>query len=162
MSEYYHKFKGMSDALVDLGSPMDDWILILNILHNLNQRFKHVGAIIRRYSPFLNFLKVRDDLLPEEIQLDTSNLDAALTAFYSNNMLPAPLLLPLVPPHPPGKNNKSGLDSNNNRNNNNRYNNVNGGKNSNNSGNCSGNNSSNTIATSNGATTNDDRGPPPW
>jgi hypothetical protein len=47
LSEYYcHKFKGMADALADLGSPIDGWILILNILHTLNQCFEYVGAII--------------------------------------------------------------------------------------------------------------------
>jgi hypothetical protein len=43
--------------------PIDDRILVLNILRGLNQRFEHLGAIIRRSSPFPNFLKVRDDLL---------------------------------------------------------------------------------------------------
>jgi hypothetical protein len=53
----------MADGLADLGAPVDDRILILNILRELNQCFKHVSSIIRRYSPFLNFLKVWDDLL---------------------------------------------------------------------------------------------------
>jgi hypothetical protein len=48
VTEYCRKFKGMDDALAYLGSPVDDRILILNILHDLNQRFKHLGAIIRR------------------------------------------------------------------------------------------------------------------
>jgi hypothetical protein len=138
VSEYCHKFKGMIDALADLGSPVDDWILILNILHGLSQRFEHVGAIIRRYSPFPNFLKVQDDLLPEEIHLDTSGLATALTVFYSNNTSPAPLLPPLVS-CPPGKNNDSGPDNGNGSKNNNHRNGGNGGKNSNNGGNCGGN-----------------------
>jgi hypothetical protein len=53
----------MTDTLADLGSPIDDRILILNIICGLNQHFEYVGAIIRRYSPFLNFLKVWDDIL---------------------------------------------------------------------------------------------------
>jgi hypothetical protein len=125
-----------------------------------------LGAIIRRYWPFPNFLKVRGDLLLEEIHLDTSGMVAASTTFYSNNTSLAPLQPPLTSPHPPGKNNGSspgtgnGNGSNNNWNkNNNRHN---GGKNSNNSGNCGGNTSSNITAVSNGATTNDGRGPPTW
>jgi hypothetical protein len=58
-------FKGMADALADLGSPVDDRILVLNILCGLNQCFEHVGSIIRRYSLFPNYLKVQDDLLLE-------------------------------------------------------------------------------------------------
>jgi hypothetical protein len=63
VSEYCRKFKTMVDGLADLGSPVEDRILILNILWGLNQRFKHVGSIIRRYSPFPDFLKVQDNLL---------------------------------------------------------------------------------------------------
>jgi hypothetical protein len=51
----------MADALADLGSPVDDRILVLNILRGLNPRFEHLGAIIRRYTSFPSFLKVRDD-----------------------------------------------------------------------------------------------------
>jgi hypothetical protein len=46
MTEYCCKFKGMADALTDLGSPVDDQILILNILCGLNQCFEHLRAII--------------------------------------------------------------------------------------------------------------------
>jgi hypothetical protein len=62
VTEYCHMFKGMVDALADLGSPVDNRILVLNILRGLNQCFKHLGAIIRCSSPFPNFLKVRCDL----------------------------------------------------------------------------------------------------
>jgi hypothetical protein len=91
VSEYCHKFKGMADALANLGSLIDDWILILNMLRGLNQCFDHVGAIIWRYTLFPNFLKVRDDLLLEEIHLDTSGPAIAPMTFYSNNTPPAPL-----------------------------------------------------------------------
>jgi hypothetical protein len=63
VSEYYRKFKTMADGLADLGSPVEDRILVLNILRGLNQRFEHVCSIIWRYSSFPTFLKVRDDLL---------------------------------------------------------------------------------------------------
>jgi hypothetical protein len=58
INEYCRKFKAMADGLADLGAPVEDQILVLNILRVLNQRFEHVGSIIRRYLPFLNFLKV--------------------------------------------------------------------------------------------------------
>jgi hypothetical protein len=76
VTESCRKFKGMADALADLGSTVDDRILVLNILRGLNQRFKHLGVIIRRSSSFLNFLKVRDDLLLEEIHLNTAGPSA--------------------------------------------------------------------------------------
>jgi hypothetical protein len=79
----------------------------------------------------------------EEIHLDTSGSATAPTAFYSNKTLSAPLLSPLAPPRPPGKNNGSGPDnsndSNNNRHrNNNRRNGGSGGKNNDNGGNRGG------------------------
>jgi hypothetical protein len=36
----------MADALDDLGSRVNDWILVRNIIRDRNQRFEHVGAII--------------------------------------------------------------------------------------------------------------------
>jgi hypothetical protein len=105
VSEYCRKSKGMVDALADLGLLVDDQILVLNILHGLNQCFEHVGAIIRCFSLFLNFLKVRDDLLLEEIHLDTSGPTVAPTMFYSNNTPHAPQPLPSAPLRPPDKSN---------------------------------------------------------
>jgi hypothetical protein len=84
VNEYRRKFKVMADGLADLGAPVDDRILILNNLRGLNQRFEQVGYIIRCYSTFLNFLKVRDDLLLEELHMDSTGPPAALTALYTN------------------------------------------------------------------------------
>jgi hypothetical protein len=83
VSEYCRKFKNMADALADLGSPVDDWILVLNILRGLNPRFEYLGAIIRRYTPFPSFLKVRDDLILEELHLDSSDPPTDATALYT-------------------------------------------------------------------------------
>jgi hypothetical protein len=74
----------MADCLADLGAPVEDLILVLNILQGLNQCFEHVGSIIRHYSPFLNLIKVRDDLLLEEIHMDSTGPPAALTELYTN------------------------------------------------------------------------------
>jgi hypothetical protein len=112
-------------------------------------------------------LHIQADTMMEEIHLNTSGPAAALTMFYSNKTMSAPLSPPLAPPRPPCKNNGSGADngndSNNNRHrNNNRRNSGSGGKNNDNGGNCGGNTSSNTTVVSHGATTNDGRGHPPW
>jgi hypothetical protein len=89
VNEYCRKFKAMADGLADLDSPVDDRILVLNILRGLNQLFKHVCSIIQRYSPFLNFLKVRDDLLLEELHMDSTGPPAAPMALYTNIASPA-------------------------------------------------------------------------
>jgi hypothetical protein len=112
-------------------------------------------------------LHIQADTMMEEIHLDTSGPAATPTAFYSNKTLSAPLPPPLAPPHPPGKKNGSGPgngngNNNNRHRNNNRCNGGSGGKNNDNGGNRGGNTSSNTTVVFHSATTNDDRGPPPW
>jgi hypothetical protein len=139
MIEYCRKFEGMADALADLRSPVDDWILILNIHHGLNQYFENLVAIIRRSSSFLNFLKVYDDHLLEEIHLDTTGPSAAPTVLYTSTAPPTPKPQPFAPSRP--------TNSKNNRNkNNNRCNGGNDGKNNNSGGGCGGN-FGNTVGT---------------
>jgi hypothetical protein len=92
VNEYCRKFKAMADGLADLGTPVEDRILVLNILQGLNQRFEHMGSIIRRYSSFLNFLKVQDDLLLEEIHMDCTGPSTAPMAM-------PPSSTPSRPPH---------------------------------------------------------------
>jgi hypothetical protein len=102
VNEYCRKFKAMANGLVDLGTPVEDRILVLNILRRLNQRFEHVRTIIRRYSSFSNFLKVWDDLLLEEIHMDSTGPPAAPTALYTNvasSMTKPPSSTPSRPPH---------------------------------------------------------------
>jgi hypothetical protein len=102
VNEYCRKFKAMADGLADLGAPVDDRIIVLNILQGLNQRFEHVGSIIRLYSPFLNFLKVQDDLLLEELHMDSTGSPVALTMLYTNIASPVanpPSSTPSRPPH---------------------------------------------------------------
>jgi hypothetical protein len=109
INEYCRKFKAMTDDLADLSAPVEDRILILNILRGLNQRFEHVGSIIRRYSPFPNFLKVRDDLLLEEIHMDSTGPPAAPTALYTNAASPAAKPPSSTPSRPPnGENSNTG------------------------------------------------------
>jgi hypothetical protein len=108
INEYCHKFKAMADGLADLGTPAEDRILILNILRGLKQR---VGSIIRRYSSFLNLLKVRDDLLLEEIHMDGTGPPAAPTTLYTNVASPAAKAPSSTPSRPPnGKNDGTGVN----------------------------------------------------
>jgi hypothetical protein len=107
VSEYCRKFKNMADALADLGSPVDDRILVLNILRGLNPRFEHLGAIIWCYTTFPSFLKVRDDLILEELHLDSSGPPADATALYICPA-PAPTRPPAPSPAPPSRPPSSG------------------------------------------------------
>jgi hypothetical protein len=102
VSEYCRKFKNMADVLADLRSHVDDWILVLNILRGLNLRFENLDAIIRRYTPFPSFLKVRDDLILEELHLDSSSPPADATALYTCPV-PAAARPPSPSPAPPSR-----------------------------------------------------------
>jgi hypothetical protein len=160
VSEYCRKFKTMADGLADLGSPIEDRILVLNILRGLNQRFEHVGSIIRRYSPFPNFLKVRDDLLLEEIHMDSTGPSAAPTALYTNVAPPAarpPSSTPSRPPSGGNSGNGGHRNKNNNKNRNGDHGGGNNGRNNNGSG---GRNSSSRQTTA--PTASDSRTSTPW
>jgi hypothetical protein len=52
-----------------LGEVVTDRTLILNVFRGLNERFTHVGALLRRAHPFPTFLQVKDDQSLEELTL---------------------------------------------------------------------------------------------
>jgi hypothetical protein len=58
----------MADDLTALGEVVTD-CLVLNVLRGLNERFTHVGALLRRARPFPTFLQVKDNLSLEELIL---------------------------------------------------------------------------------------------
>jgi hypothetical protein len=150
VSECCHKFKDMADALADLGLPVDDRILVLNILRGLNPRFEHLSAIIRRYTPFPSFLKVRDDLILEELHLDSSGPPADATTLYT---CPAPAVArpPAPTPAPPSRppsNGGTGKKGKNKKN-------AGGGR-------GRGGNSGNTILTPPGSSGTDTKVPASW
>jgi hypothetical protein len=150
VSEYYRKFNTMADGLADLGSPVEDRILVLNILQRLNQRFEHVGSIIRRYSSCPNFLKVQDDLLLEEIHMDSTGPSAAPTALYTNDMPPVarpPSSTPSRPPSGGNSGNGGHRNKNNHKNRNDDHGGGNNGRNSNGSGGCNSSSSQTTAPT---------------
>jgi hypothetical protein len=116
-----------------------------------------VGSIIRRYSPFLNFLKVRDDLLLEEIHMDSTGPLAVLTVLYTNVASPAakrPSSTLSRPPH--GDN--GGTGGYRTKYNNKNCNSGNGGghndKNNTGDGGCGGSSSQTTAPTGSDSTTN--------
>jgi hypothetical protein len=45
---YCRKMKTMADALADLGEPIQDRTLVLNILRGLNERFQFMSQLISR------------------------------------------------------------------------------------------------------------------
>jgi len=67
MTDYLRKMKSMADALGDLGEPVHDRTLVLNVLRGLNEKYSHLASLIARQRPFPSFIDVRADLHLEEI-----------------------------------------------------------------------------------------------
>jgi uncharacterized membrane protein YgcG len=79
----------MADDLTTLGEAVTDRTLVLNVLHDLNERFTHVGALLRRARPFPTFLQVKDDLSLEELILG-SRLPSPAAALAATTKPPPP------------------------------------------------------------------------
>ena len=67
ITEYCRYLKKMATKLGALGEVITDRTLVLNVIRGLNERFAHVGALLRRSRPFPSFLEARDDLILEEL-----------------------------------------------------------------------------------------------
>jgi hypothetical protein len=48
IDEYCQKMKGLADALADLGEPIQDRTLVLNVLRSLSERFRCMAQLIPR------------------------------------------------------------------------------------------------------------------
>ena len=56
ITTYCRKVEGMADAHRDLGEPVNDRTLVLNLLRGLNGRFEAIGLHLRRGRSFPTFL----------------------------------------------------------------------------------------------------------
>jgi hypothetical protein len=69
VGEYCRKMKGMADYLRDLGEPVADRTLVLNLLCGLSPRYGQLKTLIKRIVPFPTFHVVRNELLLEELTM---------------------------------------------------------------------------------------------
>ena len=79
-ADYCRRYKKLAEDLRDLGEPVSDKTLVLNIIRDLNERFQALGLHLRRTSPLPTFLQVRDDLTLEELTMTNAAPAAALAA----------------------------------------------------------------------------------
>ena len=66
---YYRQMKGPVDSLCDLGEPMADHTLVLNLLCGLSHRYGHLKTLIKRNVPFPTSRAVRNELLLKELTM---------------------------------------------------------------------------------------------
>jgi len=71
IDDYCRKMKSMADALADLGEPIQDRTLVLNVLRGLNERFQFMSQLVTRQRPFPSFADVRADLRLAELDMGT-------------------------------------------------------------------------------------------
>jgi hypothetical protein len=88
ISDYCHRLKSMADQLADLGEPVRDRTLVLNVIRGLNDRFSYLGALIQRQRSFPTFAEVKSDLRLAEINMAAKTAQPS-QAFASST------------PHPP-------------------------------------------------------------
>jgi hypothetical protein len=91
--------KAMADSLGDMGCPVEDRMLVLNVLRGLSDRYTHLRSLIMRQRPFPTFLQVRDDLALEEITLGAQA--ASLSGPGSSSSSTALVAITLTRPPPP-------------------------------------------------------------
>jgi hypothetical protein len=70
ITDYCRRFKNMADALGDLGEPVTERTLVLNVIRGLSDRFEAVGRHLRLSREFPTFLEVRSALILEEITMN--------------------------------------------------------------------------------------------
>ncbi|XP_021310400.1 uncharacterized protein LOC110433093 [Sorghum bicolor] len=90
ITEYCRKLKKMADDLTALGEVISDRTLVLNVIRGLNERFSHVGTLLRRAKPFPTFLEAREDLVVEELTMENRKEAPAATLAASTTTTPAP------------------------------------------------------------------------
>jgi hypothetical protein len=101
VDEYCRQMKGMADSLCDLGEPVADRTLVLNLLRGLSPRYGHLKALIKRDVPFLTFHAVRNELLLEELTMAYEATALALALYGAPSSTGAPTRpTPAVPAAP--------------------------------------------------------------
>jgi hypothetical protein len=90
--------KGLADSLRNLGEPVADRTLVLNLLCGLSPCYDHLKALIKRTVPFPTFHVVRNALLLEELTLTH---DAPTLAVVLYSTIPSAQVSPRGQPPPP-------------------------------------------------------------
>jgi hypothetical protein len=67
ISDYCRRMKSLADSLIELGEPVSDRMLMINVLRGLNEKFEYMRPILKRQRPLPSFAEVRSDLLLEEL-----------------------------------------------------------------------------------------------
>jgi hypothetical protein len=89
ITDYCRRFKNMADALSDLGEPVSDRTLVLNVIRGLAERFEAVGRHLRLSRELPTFLEVRSALILEELTMDQRPSSTSTALLASGDRQPA-------------------------------------------------------------------------
>jgi hypothetical protein len=90
VSDYCRRMKTLADSLVELGEPISDRLLTINLLRGLNDRFAHLRSYLKRQRPFPSFVEARSELLLEELSMGPGAASAAPSALVASAPTSAP------------------------------------------------------------------------
>jgi len=99
VDEYCRKMKSKADALADLGEPVNDRTLVLNVLWGLNERFQFMAQLVTRQRPFPHFGDVHTDLRLAELNMASPPTPPSALIASSTSKTTAPSTTP-APAHP--------------------------------------------------------------
>jgi hypothetical protein len=89
ITDYCKRFKNMADALGELGGPVTDRALVLNVIRDLADRFEAVGRHLRLSRDVPTFLEVRSVLILEELTMDQRPSSTSTALLASGDKQPA-------------------------------------------------------------------------
>jgi hypothetical protein len=95
ITEYCRRLKMIADQLADLGEPVHDRTLVLNVLRGLNERFTHLADLIQRQRPFPDYNDLLADLQLAEMNMKTKQA-ASPQAFAAASTSRQPAATPLA------------------------------------------------------------------
>ncbi|XP_021984967.1 uncharacterized protein LOC110880834 [Helianthus annuus] len=93
MSAYCQKLKVLADQLANVGSPVDNERLVLQLLSGLNVQYEGIATIIQQQDPLPTFYDARSKLIMVESRKAEQALhtaQAAGTALNMNASRPSP------------------------------------------------------------------------
>ncbi|XP_074266194.1 uncharacterized protein LOC141588661 [Silene latifolia] len=88
VSTYCQRLKSLADQLKNVGSPVSQNRLVLQLVSSLSPAYHHVGTIIRQANPLPNFFKARSMLALEEAGLakkEATGPSSSATLFSRSN-----------------------------------------------------------------------------
>ncbi|XP_074276929.1 uncharacterized protein LOC141600588 [Silene latifolia] len=107
VSAYCQRLKNLADQLKNVGSPVSDTRLVLQLVSGLTNAYHSVGTIIRQASPLPPFSQARSMLTLEEAGIaKQAATGASSSAMYANDSDVSPTASILGRPPSQGKSNK--------------------------------------------------------